>query len=370
MQGSRGKVVSVWLALVAMLALVVAACGGDDEKPAAPAPGAQATTAPATATAAPAKLAKIRVALPTPPSAGNMWFTLAQAQGWDKEFGIELDLQRATGGGAATALVVGGGAEIAGGVPDSLLNAVAQGEDLVSIWKLHPQTSKAAVFGVIARKDAGIASWKDLKGKTVGILGPASATKFSTDLMLFDNGLKPDDVTYVTLGGTGAYLEAMKAKRVDAVGSWHDPNETIFKRDAIWSSTVWLPATKYEGDIYLAKRSWVEKNEELAIKFNMMLAKAMAFYINYPEQALDIGRAAVPEIGAGDRAAQLNTILVNAPTRQLTGTQYPDDLKAYVPLSVQAGLVKGLDPAKVDVDKVFTNKYVAEAMKRLYPKVS
>src|SRR5438309_1364409 len=94
--------------------------------------------------AADAPLTKMTLGMPMPPGVGNMWFDLAKAQGWNKEFGIDLTIERATSSGAVTALVVGGGADLAGGVPDALMNAVAQGQDLVAFWKAQPPGS--AVF--------------------------------------------------------------------------------------------------------------------------------------------------------------------------------------------------------------------------------
>jgi NitT/TauT family transport system substrate-binding protein len=309
--------------------------------------------------AAQTKLTKVTVGLPTPPTAGTMWFDLAKAQGWDKEFGIDLNIERATGSGAVTALVVGGGADIGGGVPDALMNAVAQGQDLVAIWKLQPPG--AAVFWVLGRKDAGIAAWKDLKGKKIGILGPASATKYSTDLMLFANGVDPKEVEYVSLGGVGAYVEALKAKRVDAVGSWHDPNETVFKPSPLWPELTALPASLYQGDVYLARRDWVTKNRDTVINFTALLMKTMNWFLDNPDKAVDIAKARIPELSGVDRDKSIQTIVTLRPTRNRTGLFDVEDMQKYVPLAVKAGLVKGLDPAKFDASKYFLNDYAKAA---------
>ena len=310
------------------------------------------------------KLSKVTVGLPTPPTAGTMWFDLAKVQGWDKEFGIDLNIERATGSGAVTALVVGGGADVGGGVPDALMNAVAQGQDLVAIWKLQPPG--APVFWVLGRKDSGINAWKDLKGKKIGILGPASATKYSTDLMLFANGVDPaKDVEYVSLGGVGAYVEALKAKRVDAVGSWHDPNETVFKPSPLWPELTALPATLYQGDVYLARRDWVNKNRDLVVNFNALLMRTMNFFLDNPDKAIDIAKAKIPELATVDREKSIATIVVLRPTRSRTGLFDVEDMQKYVPLAVKAGLVKGLDPAKFDASKYFLNDYAQAAAAKL-----
>jgi NitT/TauT family transport system substrate-binding protein len=313
--------------------------------------------------AADPKLTRLTVSMPTPPSTGTMWFDLAKATGLDKEFGIDLNIQRATGSGAATALVVGGAAEIGSSVPDALMNAVAQGQDLVAFWKIQPPGS--AVFSVLARKDTGVASWKDLKGKKIGILGPASATKYSTDLMLFANGVDPKDVEYVTLGGVGAYVEALKAKRVDAVGSWHEPNETVFKPSPLWAELNALPATLYQGDVYVAKRDFMAKNRDLIVNFTAMLMKAMTFYLDSPEKAVDIAKARIPELAGVDREKSIQSILVIRPTRSRTGLFDVEDMQKYVPLAVRAGLVKGLDPGKFDAAKYFVNEYAQAAAARV-----
>ncbi len=310
-----------------------------------------------------AKLVKVTVGLPVPPTPGNMWLEVAKAQGWDREFGIDLNLERATGGGAVTALVVGGGADIGLGLPDALVNTIAQGQDLVAFWKLH--TPRVAIFQVLGRKEAGINSWKDLKGKKIGILGPASATKYSTDLMLFANDIDPRNVEYVSLGGVGAYMEALKAKRVDAVGSWFDPTESVFKASPLWPDLTVLPADLYQGDVYLAKREFVTKHRDLVVAFCAMLMKAMAFYVDHPDQAVDVAKARIPELAAVDREKAIQTIVVIRPTRSRTGLFDLDDVKKYVPLAVKAGLIKGLDPATFDASKYFLNDYARAAADRL-----
>ena len=362
------------IALMVVVALVAVACGGDDPTPVptrAPAATTAPTAVPPTATTeamVEKELTTVKVGLPTPPSVGNMWFDLAKAKGWDREFGIDLQIERATGGGAVTALVVGGAVHIGGGVPDSLLNAVAQGEDLVSIRKLHPPTKVFPVFFALGRKDAGINDWTDLEGKKFGILGPGSATKFSTDLMLFANGVDPDSVEYVSLGGIGAYVEALKSKSVDAVGSWLGPNQTVFKPDTeLWNNLTVLPADLYQGDVYLAKRSWVEANEEAVIGFNMMLAKTLTYYVTYPELAVDFAQANIPEVAATDREVGINTVKTNRPARSLDGFINPADIEEYIPLAQQAGLISDeLDPSSIDVYNIFLNKYAEEAINRLY----
>jgi ABC-type nitrate/sulfonate/bicarbonate transport system substrate-binding protein len=185
--------------------------------------------------------------------------------------------------------------------------------------------------------------------------------------MLFANGLDPaKDVEYVNLGGLGAYMEALKAKRVDAVGSWGDPNENVFKPSPLWPNLTPLPATLYQGDVYLAKRDWVAKHPEVVTAFTAMLLKAMTFYLHHPEQAIDVAKAQVPELAAADREKGIQSIVVSRPTRSLNGLIDPSDVQKYLPTAVKAGLVKGVDPARFDAAKYFLNDYAKGAVSKVY----
>jgi NitT/TauT family transport system substrate-binding protein len=105
-----------------------------------------------------------------------------------------------------------------------MLNAVSQGEALVGFW----QWIKLGIFGIQARKDRGITKVEDLKGKTIGVLGMASATRYAPLMMLARAGLKESDVNMVVLGGGGAaYGPALERGQVDALGTWDVPKWVV-----------------------------------------------------------------------------------------------------------------------------------------------
>jgi NitT/TauT family transport system substrate-binding protein len=72
-------------------------------------------------------------------------------------------------------------------------------------------------FALIARKDTGVASAADLKGKTIAVTSPGSLTDNLTRYFVREAGLDPDrDVGLVSVGGGGELLGALISKRADA----------------------------------------------------------------------------------------------------------------------------------------------------------
>ena len=127
------------------------------------------------------------------------------------------------------------------------------------------------------------------------------------------------------------------------------------------------PADLYQGDVYLAKRSWVDENPDLAVGFAKMLVKTLTYYVTYPAWSVDFGRENIPEIAATDREVGINTVTTNRPARSLDGLINPADIEEYIPLAQQAGLITDeLDPASIDVYDIFLNEFAQAAIEEIY----
>ncbi|PYM13471.1 MAG: hypothetical protein DMD81_20970 [Candidatus Rokuibacteriota bacterium] len=137
---------------------------------------------------------KVRYVRPFAPDVSIAWYYVALDKGYFRDAGIDTDVVVGTlGSGGALQQVIAGAGEFASGPPDAMLNAVGQGEALIGFW----QWIKGGIFGIQARKDRGIAKVEDLKGKTIGVLGMASATRYAPLMMLARAGLKESDVNMV-----------------------------------------------------------------------------------------------------------------------------------------------------------------------------
>jgi len=145
-------------------------------------------------------------------------------------------------GGVATLYAPGDqAAELAGNAETQALRVSVDHPDLRII-----QTVVEGLYGVVARRSAGIVTAKDLKGKRVGVPGPTSAAYFA-HRMLERAGLNDTDVTFVTLAPNDMPA-ALADRKVDAIAVWEpqaSQGEAALKGDV-----VVLPGTGVYREVY------------------------------------------------------------------------------------------------------------------------
>jgi ABC-type nitrate/sulfonate/bicarbonate transport system substrate-binding protein len=78
----------------------------------------------------------------------------------------------------------------------------------LAVWSPRPD------FQLIA--DSSVKTLSDLKGKKIGIAGPAATSTDLTNKLLQTSGLSPSDVHEISLGSTGAASDAFLAGSIDA----------------------------------------------------------------------------------------------------------------------------------------------------------
>jgi ABC-type nitrate/sulfonate/bicarbonate transport system substrate-binding protein len=217
------------MAVLALLSVIVAACGPAGSAPApastgsatpapptAPAPTpALASDAPATApvTATPAATpaaapTTVRLALDWTPNTNHLGFYVAQAKSWYDEAGIKLDVLP-YGGTAPEAILAAHQAECGISFQDSLTFAAAAGAPIVSVMAILQHTAQE--IAVLASSD--ITRPRQLDGKTYAGFGYPNEAPTLQSVIKADGGKGTFDT--VTLD-TAAY-EALYAKRADFV---------------------------------------------------------------------------------------------------------------------------------------------------------
>jgi NitT/TauT family transport system substrate-binding protein len=181
---------------IAVLALVVAACGGATQN----SPGATAAAAGATASGAPTataapKPAKVIVGFSEVyEGALPMWY--AAAKGIFRKNGLEVDL-RFTASSTGVAALLANEINVFQGGGSEVLSANVEGGDLVLVGNLVP--IYPYVF-MVAKDINGLA---DLKGKKVGVSAAGSTSDIATRVGLAQKGLDPDkDVVIVPVGSS------------------------------------------------------------------------------------------------------------------------------------------------------------------------
>jgi NitT/TauT family transport system substrate-binding protein len=151
----------------------------------------------------------ISIAVSGPPA--QLYFlpvVLAKQLGYFEQEGLNVQLQHFNAGSKALEAVLGGSADLVAGAYEHTIRLQSKGQHLQSIvlFGRYPEN----VLGIAKSQAANYKGPADLKGKTIGITGPGSATQTFLNLILENAGLKPTDVSTVTVGAGAVAVAAMR----------------------------------------------------------------------------------------------------------------------------------------------------------------
>lgn len=205
------------LALVALL-LALAACGGGDSEPAAPATSGAATTGEeAASTGAEAGTpASLKVALDWFPNPDHVALYYALDRGLWEDRGLSVELQTPSDPSAGLKLVATGRFDLAVYYEGDMFFAAEQGLPVVAVGALIP----TPLNSLIALADSRVTSPETISGASVGISG-LPFDEAIIDTIRKTQGLPDDDPTVVNVGFN--LVPALLTGRVDATigGYWN-----------------------------------------------------------------------------------------------------------------------------------------------------
>jgi len=194
-----------------------------------------------------------------------------------------------------------------GSVP--FLVGLSQGADWVMIG-IHSEGAYAE--GFVVRKDSGIDTLADLKGKRIGYFR-GSTTHYAVMTALRQLGLRPEQVTLVHMP-PAEQVAAMAKKELDAAVAWEPwMQKMMYEADAKIIAT--------EGDLgiytnvasYSARRDWLRSNRETAVRF--LGALLMAYGVLQKDPMVGV-RALAGEMGINEAWAE--AIYRDAPPPKIT----------------------------------------------------
>ena len=184
------------------------------------------------------------------------------------------------------------------------LLGLSQGVDWVMIG-IHYEGAYAE--GIVARKDSGIDTPADLKGKRVGFF-KGSTTHYGAMMILRQLGIRLDQVTLLHME-PAEQVAAMAKKDIDAAVAWEP-----WMQRMVYEANAKIIAT--EGDLgiytnvggYNVRRDWLRENRETAVRF--LRALLMAYVVLQKDPMVGV-RALAEEMGIKEGLAE--TIYRNAP---------------------------------------------------------
>jgi len=124
---------------------------------------------------------------------------LAIDEGIFEEHGLDVTIQLGQGGAALLPAVSSGSIQFAVGNPLSVLVAASQGLEMKIVAGYSHQEQGVPASGLVVRGDSGIASFKDLEGKTVAVNAVNTLGDLGTMGLVEQDGGDPEAVKFTEI---------------------------------------------------------------------------------------------------------------------------------------------------------------------------
>lgn len=146
--------------------------------------------------------------------------------------------------------------------------------------------SQQDVQQVVARKDRGIQTPSDLKGKKIGVFKGTTLDYFM-DIFFIDHKIKYSDVEIVDMN-VFKMTDAIVKGDLDAIFTWQ-PHVQNAKQKLGDNAVLLQSRAKYSTAwLIIVKKTFAEKNPQILVKFLKAIVKAENFIKQNPEEAQKI----------------------------------------------------------------------------------
>lgn len=209
----------------------------------------------------------------------------------DKGFfeGIEVKIVDTVAGGATAAQMVANGS-VNGGLLSNMAiaNAVGNGLPIIAVADIQSAFDNAPLEEFFVRKDSGIKTMQDLKGKKIAINLVKSSFHYTWLIALKNAGMKPEDVTFVNIA-FAQQEEALNKGMVDAIGLMQPYTKSARENEKL---ETLFTATDIFGERQFCEiimnKVWCENNPALAEKFISGIVKATEWTKTHQNEAKEI----------------------------------------------------------------------------------
>jgi NitT/TauT family transport system substrate-binding protein len=284
-------------------------------------------------------------------------FFTAKAKGFYEREGLDVDIQRGYGAADSVKRVAAGDSAFAFGDYGSLILARSEGIQVKAIAMIYAR----GPYVLWTRKDANIASPKDLPGKSIG--SPAGASvRLLFPAFASAVGFDANSVKWVTVDASGLY-PLLFSGQVQAIVDYELGWPTISKRAA--EAGIGLAPLKfadYGFDIYsnaiLTTDETLKNKPDLARKFVKASLEGMRVAFADPAAAGEIMKKAFPMLDAETAAQEVGIVrtLAESGDAKQHGLGFISPAKAELTkkIVVQTYNIK----TDVPVDDTFSNDFL------------
>jgi NitT/TauT family transport system substrate-binding protein len=277
-------------------------------------------------------------------------FYVAAEKGYFRQAGIEIEFDYSfeTDG---IALVGSNELQFSVGSGEQVLLARAQGLPIVYVmawWQNYP-------VGVAAKKDQGIHTPQDLKGKRIGLPGLFGASYIGLRALLSAAGLKESEVTLDSIGFN--QVEALAADQEQAVVIYVN-NEPIQLRAMGYEVDVIRVAdyVQLASNGILTNEKTIAENPDLVRRMVQATLHGLADTLANPDEAYEICKKYVENLTQADQTVQKQILAASMefwradPLGQTSPVAWENMQKVLLEM--------GLLNSPLDLSKAYTNEFV------------
>jgi NitT/TauT family transport system substrate-binding protein len=328
-------------------ALVAAACGGDDG-PAVASGGC----------AVDGELRDTTFLLPFPFAVPFYPIFVAEGLGYYEAEGIDVDIQFADGSASVVQQVVANNVEFGLSDPGPIVDAIALGEDLSTVFVLQNRL----IYALVTPEGSSFTSIDSFRGETLGVSEATAGEVPFFEGLLAANGVDPDtDVEIIETGAGGTTAAAFDSERVVAYFSdYFNVIELGFE----------MGLTEFDlgefgllhGASIVVQQDLIDDDADLITCLLRPIARAAEYSHAEPRAALDAIASAFPDQVSDpegfDRLAldeSIKRILPYDDSDDRIGWNRPDSWTGYIDLLASRGTIGSFDP-----ESAYTNEFIDE----------
>jgi ABC-type nitrate/sulfonate/bicarbonate transport system substrate-binding protein len=272
---------------------------------------------------------------------------IIKEEGFDKQHGIKIK-EQATSPSKAAQLLVNNAVEAGLMSPQGAAVANTKGSNIRLFGPILSNHNSL----MTTPENTDIQSWKDLKGKRVGILSPPSGIWNHTHLLLNEIGISPDNFDF-RKGSPGA-IHAFN-ERGDVAAHIHfipvsvkaiaggEMREVLFYpnkfKDLFGNNLQFVPLA--------AHQSWLEKNPDAARSLRAALIKAQKLILDNPKDTI----TKYMEVIGLENQDQVNLAVKRMPATYPAAWGRPQkkNIKTQLKLSKKYGIIPDNAPINIAV---------------------
>ncbi|CAJ1316957.1 ABC transporter substrate-binding protein [Paenibacillus nuruki] len=299
-------------------------------------------------------LKDVKVVLDWTPNTNHTGLYVAQAQGFYKEAGLNVEII-APGQGGADTMVASGEVPFGISYQESVTQARVQGVPLVSLAAVIQHNTS----GFAAPTDRGIKTPKDMEGKSYGAWGSPVEEAVMKSIMDTDGG-DVSKVKSVNIGNADYFTAVQKG--IDFAWIFYawtgieaelrgQPLDMLYVKD-------YSDQLDYYTPVIVTNEKQISTDPELVKSFMAATSKGYEYAIAHPDESADILLKAVPD---------LDPKLVKA-SQEWLSPRYQDDAPRWgeQKQSVWEGYANWMFKQKLldsplDATKAYTNDYLPAA---------